>query len=73
VKLAPVTGRAFVCTCLQCRQRFVAGDRGAADTPTFSLVYADLDGAPFEAYYCALCAETLSGKTSPGLSDREGS
>lgn len=45
------TGTPFSITCEGCRNRFIAGNK-----PSGTAVYADLDGAPFKAYYCAMCA-----------------
>jgi len=77
MKLVPVRGTAFSCHCQNCGESLVAGD-----TPYKSaflqriekpdVVYADLEGKPFEAYYCAPCARTLVAVmplTSPVRSD----
>ena len=39
----------FTCTCYGCSKRLQV----APDKPP---VYADADGPPFKAYYCAACA-----------------
>jgi hypothetical protein len=68
MNLQLTTGREFSVRCCQCRKPFRAGEvtHGTA-------VYADLDGAPFADYYCAVCAgdaraaaHTLPGYERPG-------
>ena len=50
--LAPVDhGPCFYITCLTCKGQFLAG--GKLQGP---MVYADLQGPAFKAYYCAPCA-----------------
>jgi hypothetical protein len=61
MKLEKVTGRPFVIFCISCGQRKWAGDVDYVDpylrTASPSPVYADLEGEPFKAYYCAECAK----------------
>lgn len=55
MNLQPVTGAAFTVTCIACgtltRQR--------------DGLFADLDGEPFRAYYCAPCANSIKFNTTP--------
>ena len=48
MNLQPVTGKPFYANCIGCgaSTQFGSGNDG----------YADLDGKPFEAYYCPDCA-----------------
>jgi len=45
------SGTPFSVRCVACRQHMTAGN-----TTHGQAVYADLDGAPFKDYYCAVCA-----------------
>lgn len=54
--LVVVTGRPFAVYCAGCNTRAYAGDVDTTDTKHHP-VYADLDGEPFKAYYCATCAK----------------
>ena len=54
MRLQEVTGRPFIVFCLRCDKKQWAGDVDG-QTP----VFADLNGEPFKAYYCAECAGKL--------------
>ena len=54
--LVEVTGRPFIVFCLNCDTKLWAGDV-EAPKGTHYPVFADLNGEPFKAYYCAQCAE----------------
>ena len=65
MNLHPVTGQAFGTQCCACHKHVIGGDQayksrvmpGRLCTPDD--VFADLDGKPFEAYYCADCAQQI--------------
>jgi len=59
MNLQPVTPStpAFPFVCKGCNQRHQSGHVEVART------YADLDGKPFEAYYCERCAEEIIALT----------
>lgn len=63
-KLLPVTGTSFYYTCLGCNKNHLSMDSGNgnldarelhANTKDYAKAYtfADLNGEPFSAYYCA--------------------
>lgn len=63
MKLQPVTGKPFVTMCRKCWKRFTFGT--STDPAAHPIGgYADLDGKPFEAYYCNACAAELQHGTS---------
>ena len=55
--LQVVTGRPFITFCFACKEKVYAGDV-EANSPKYP-VYADLNGEPWRAYYCAECAKLL--------------
>lgn len=65
MRFARVTGRLVCVTCKGCGARKQAGDQPLQHPtrPEFvehcDLVYADLDGPQFDAYYCSDCAAKL--------------
>lgn len=66
MNLQPVTGRVFRRQCCHCLTVQYFGDIvDAGKTPdayvagTHAGGYADLDGKPFEAYYCRPCANSV--------------
>jgi len=55
MNLKKVTGPVFTFTCLKCGVTFnTLEDAGGV------LPFADLDGEPFEAYYCPECFKKLT-------------
>jgi hypothetical protein len=67
VNLQLVTGQAFGTRCKGCNKRVVGGDQSYEQrtiTPFHRIVYpvkvyADMDGTPFDAYYCEECANQI--------------
>ena len=57
MRLGKVTGRPFIVFCLKCGEKLYGGDVDS-ESPKYP-VYADLDGEPFKAYYCAQCAKEV--------------
>lgn len=53
MNLQLVTGTPFQITCAECGQHFWAGN---VQTGMPTAIYADIDGAAFKDYYCAMCA-----------------
>jgi len=59
-RLEQVTGRPFIVFCLRCETKLWAGDvEVTGERGTHYPVFADLNGEPFKAYYCAQCAEWI--------------
>ena len=48
MNIQPLTGRPFVFACIRCGARVQSSAPGTA---------ADLDGIPWQAYYCPPCAQ----------------
>jgi len=58
MNLQPVSGKPFQKMCALCFRNFLFGrSMDPAEHPIGG--YADLDGKPFEAYYCNKCASTM--------------
>jgi hypothetical protein len=60
-----MTGPAITVECLACHRHAVAGDQSYKSASQGEecqpeIVYADLDGEAYRAYYCAECAAKLS-------------
>lgn len=60
MRFEPVTGRVFWIDCCRCGARLPAGDYFASGE---AMVYADLDGEAFVAYYCRGCKKILERKS----------
>jgi hypothetical protein len=66
-----VTGPVFSITCLGCGEHKTAGSELYRSAATGRLdgqpdrVYADLDGASFDAYYCESCAVSHADSQDP--------
>ena len=64
MNLQLVTGKAFRTHCKSCDAAIDGGSEPWLSTVSNrvvqpDLVYADLDGTPFEAYYCETCANNI--------------
>lgn len=62
MNLQPITGRAFVFRCCACHARTDADSE-------LGLATADLDGKPFEDYYCGACSLERSPRRTPDHRD----
>ena len=51
-----VTGKPFTAICQGCNHRIQPGD--GSEVRSLGPHFADLNGKPFEAYYCASCVRS---------------
>lgn len=71
MQLQPVTGVAFSVVCVGCKDYGMAGSNGYRDFAGRPVIpeqwFADLDGEPFKAYYCAVCASKIAQNSNDEL------